>query len=251
MNLYIIELSCEVKEMKKILVSLLLVISLFMITGCVRQSAKDFKKEYEDINGRTLRGDIKYRDLNIPEDNPYVKVDIDTIAEKIKNKETFYLYVGDPLCPWCRSGLEKMIEVAKKEGIEDIYYVDFWDDEHNEILRDLYNLEVTDGKVTKVTKTREEEAGYKVLYEAVYDFIQDYTVSVDGVEYPVGDGIKKIFGGDHFSFVNGVCKKYVSLRSDKLVKATDELTDEVLKDQEENFTKFFEKDNVCTGNENC
>ena len=71
----------------------------------------------------------------------------------------------------------------------------------------------------------------------------------DGKEYTV-PFTKKVFGGDHFYFVNGVCTRYVSLRSDKLEKATDELSEEVLKDQEEQFTKFFEK-KVCTGNENC
>lgn len=231
---------------KKILFVFITLLTLVTLTGCCNKAGKEFKKEYEAINGKTLKGDIKYRDLTIDENNPYEKVSIDKIAEMINNKETFYLYVGDPLCPWCRSGLEKMIEVANKEGIEKIYYVDFWDDEHNEILRDLYDIEVTDGKVTKVTKTREEEAGYKVLYQAVYDFIQDYTVVKDGVEYPVGDGIKKVFGGDHFYFENGKCTKYVSLRSDKLVKATDELSEEVLKDQEEQFTKFFNKSNTCT-----
>jgi thiol-disulfide isomerase/thioredoxin len=236
--------------MKKIFLSLLVVISLFMITGCVRQSAKDFKEEYEAINGRTIRDDIKYRDLTIPEENPYIKVSSDDIAEKIKNKETFYLYVGDPLCPWCRSGLEKMIEVANKEGIKDIYYVDFWDDEHNEILRDLYSIEKVGDEVV-ITKTREPEEGYKVLYNAVYDFIQDYTVMLDGTEYTVGQGVKKVYGGDHFYFQDGVCMKYVSLRSDKLVKANDPLTEEVLKDQENMFTEFFAKKNVCTGDENC
>ena len=230
--------------MKKLLLVFVVMISLFMITGCGNKSGKEFKEEYEALNGKVLKGDIKYRDLSINENNPYEKVSIDKIAEMIKNKETFYLYVGDPMCPWCRSGLEKMIEVANKEGIEKIYYVDFWDDEHNEILRDLYDIEVEDGKVTKVTKTREEEAGYKVLYEAVYDYIQDYRVSKDGVEYPVGDGIKKVFGGDHFYFKDGKCVRYVSLRSDKLAKATDELTEEILKDQETNFTAFF-KGNTC------
>ena len=236
---------------KKILFLFVAMLTIFTLTGCGKNAGKEFKEEYEAINGRTLKGDIKYRDLNIPEKNPYEKVSIDKIAEMINNKETFYLYVGDPLCPWCRSGIEKMIEVANREGIKKIYYVDFWDDEHNETLRDLYDIEVADGQVTKVTKIREEEAGYKVLYQAVYDYIQEYRVAKDGVEYPVGDGIKKVFGGDHFSFKDGKCVKYVSLRSSKLEKATDVLSEEVLKDQDEQFTKFFEKDNVCTGNGNC
>ena len=117
---------------KKLLFIIVAILTLFTITACCNNPGKEFKKEYEAINGKTLKGDIKYRDLTIDENNPYEKVSIDKIAEMIKNKETFYLYVGDPLCPWCRSGLEKMIEVANKNKIEKIYYVDFWDDEHNE-----------------------------------------------------------------------------------------------------------------------
>ena len=216
-----------------------------------KQSALDFKAEYEKVNGKVMIKDITYRSLDIDKNNPYVKVSIDEIAKKIKNGETFYLYVGDHLCPWCRSGLEKMIEVANKQGIKTIYYVDFWDDEHNEILRDLYDIEVKDGKVTKVTQTKEATEGYKVLYEAVYDFIQDYTISKDGVEYPVGNGVKKVYGGDHFYFNKGKCERYTSLRVPSLAKATDELTKEVLKEQEDLFTKFFTPSNICTSDAGC
>ena len=236
---------------KKIIFSILLCLLLVITVGCAskaRQSAIDFKNEYEAINGKTLKGDIKYRDLTISDKNPYVKTTIADIAQKIQNKETFYLYVGDPLCPWCRSGLEKMIEVANKEKVTDIYYIDFWDDEHNEILRDLYEVQ-TVNKKDVVVKTKDAAEGYDVLIEAVKDFAQDYTLTKDGKTYEVG--VKRTFGGDHFYFVNGECKKYVSLRSDKLAKATDELTEEVLKDQETNFTKFFEQLEVCTEESNC
>lgn len=233
--------------MKKI-IPIIIIICLLAVTGCDKQSSIDFKKEYEDLNGKTIRDDIKYRSLNISKDNPYVKVSIDEIEKKINNKETFYLYVGDSLCPWCRSGLEKMIEVAKKENIKTIYYVDFWDDSHNEILRDLYDVEIDNGNVDFV-KIKEETHGYKTLLSKVSDYVQDYTIMKDGKEYNVG--IKRIYGGDHFYFENGECQKYVSLRSDKLLNANDELTEEVLKDQEQKFTKFFAPKNVCTGNENC
>ena len=213
-----------------------------------KQSALDFKAEYEKVNGKVMINDIKYRTLDINENNPYVKVSIDEIAKKIKNGETFYVYVGDHLCPWCRSGLEKMIEVANKEGIETIYYVDFWDDEHNEILRDLYDVEVN-GKDVKIVKTKEATDGYKVLYESVKDFIQDYTITKDGKEYNVG--VKKVYGGDHFYFNKGKCERYVSLRVPSLAKATDELTKDILKEQEELFTKFFTPSNVCTTEAGC
>ena len=221
------------KKFISIIVFMLTVI--FVITGCSKSSL-DFKKEYESVNGKTLRGNIKYRSLNISKNNPYIKTTIEDIESKINNKESFYLYVGDSLCPWCRSGLEKMIEVAKKEKVKKIYYVDFWDDDHNEILRDLYDVEEKDG-VISVVKIKDGLSGYNTLLNAVSDFVQDYTLTKEGKEYETG--VKRIYGGDHFYFDNGKCVKYVSLRSDKLSNANDELTDEVLEDQENKFTHFL------------
>jgi predicted bacteriocin transport accessory protein len=245
---------------KKLLVIALAIVALFTLSGCAkdepRESALSFKKEYEAVNDKVLKGDIKYRTLSIDEKNPYVKVEPKEIVEKIKNKETFYLYVGDPLCPWCRSGLEKMIEVAIKNNIKDIYYIDFWDDNHNEILRDLYEVKETTKTVkkkkkteTKIVKTKDATPEYEEILKAVSEFAQDYTIDKDGKTYKVG--VKRIFGGDHFYFENGVCKKYATLRSEKLAKAIDPLTKEVLKDQEEVFTKFLDNDKACTKDGNC
>lgn len=220
----------------------------FGLKDRARQSALDFKNEYESVNGLPARGDNVYRSLAIDEKNPYVKTTIDEVVKKLNNKESFYLYVGDPLCPWCRSGLEKMIEVAIKEGIEDIYYIDFWDDDHNEILRDLYELQEVDGVLTPV-KIQDATEGYNVLLDKVKLFAQDYTLTKDGQSYNVG--VKRIMGGDHFYFANGICTKYTTLRSPKLANAFDELTPEVLEDQEKTFTEFFTKGNACSGDDNC
>ena len=239
----------------KIVIGIILVIAilvlgvvLFIGNPSYKQSALDFKEEYEKVNGTTMKGDIKYRTLNIDKNNPYVKVSIDEIANKIKNGETFYLYVGDHLCPWCRSGIEKMIEVANREKIDTIYYVDFWDDEHNEILRDLYDVEIN-GEEVNIVKTKEATEGYKVLYEAVKDFIQDYTITKDGVDYNAG--VKKVYGGDHFYFNKGVCERYISLRVPSLAKATDELTKAILDEQDDLFTTLFVLPKVCSVETNC
>lgn len=236
---------------KNILLAIALTI-VILLAGCakkeeviVKESAINFKNEYEAINGKTLRDDIRYRTLSISDNNPYVKVELSDIIEKLNNKETFYLYVGDSLCPWCRSGIEKMIEVANAEKIDTIYYIDFWDDDHKEILRDLYEV----NEKNKVVKIQDAKEGYDQLLEAVKEFAQDYVLTKDGKEYKVGE--KRVFGGDHFYFSKGVCEKYVSLRSDKLEKSSDELTEEVLNDQETKFKEFFTSSNVCTSESNC
>ena len=235
--------------MKKILTIFVITLSIFMLSGCTRarKSALEFKEEYESVNDRVMRDDIKYRTLNIKKDNPYVKVEAKDIVEKIQNGETFYLYVGDPLCPWCRSGLEKMIDVAISYGIKDIYYIDFWDDDHNETLRDIYEVQM-DGKKAKIVKTQEAIAGYENILNAVKNFAQDYTITYEGKTYNVGE--KRIYGGDHFYFEKGVCTKYVSLRSSKLEKSTDELTPDVINDQQKKFSEFFTS-STCDDDHNC
>jgi hypothetical protein len=245
---------------KKLLLVFAILCTLIIATGCEKKEKKEdnkpketaiaFKKEYEKVNGKTMKDDIKYRTLKIDEKNPYVKISIDEVAKKIKNGESFYLYVGDHLCPWCRSGIEKMIEVANREKIDTIYYVDFWDDDHNEILRELYDVEIK-GKKTSFKITQEATEGYKVLYEAVKDMgLKDYTVTKDGKEYTVPN-VKKVYGGDHFYFNKGVCKKFVTLRVPSLAKATDELTEEVLKEQDKVYTDLFTFSNACTGEGDC
>ena len=226
---------------KKLLVVLLLVLGVFTLTGCDKKVKREeglaFKREYEALNGQTTASGKEWRSLNISEYNPMIKVSDTDIANKIENKETFYLYVGDPLCPWCRSGLQKFVDIAVDRKIKDIYYIDFWDDNHNEILRDLYTVEVNKKGKPTFTKTREANPEYSKILEAVKDFVQDYTIDKDGKTYNVG--VKRIFGGDHFYFKDGKCTKYMSLRSDKLAGAFDELTKEVLDDQEKVFTEFF------------
>ena len=65
---------------------LLIAIGACLIFCCktkYKQSALDFKEEYEKVNGEVMINDIKYRSLDIDKNNPYVKVSIDEIAETV------------------------------------------------------------------------------------------------------------------------------------------------------------------------
>ena len=129
--------------MKKILLAL----SLLLLVGCSNKNASNFKKDYEEMNGKTNSYGKKYREVTINKKNPFIEVEASEIVKKIENKETFYVYFGSRLCPWCRSVIEKSIEVSNKNNIKKIYYVDIWDDEGNEILRDKYTLDDNNEKV--------------------------------------------------------------------------------------------------------
>ena len=225
--------------MKKFLIILTSIVIVFSLTGCEKKKdnkkALEFKKEYEKLNGKIARYGKPHRTLNIPEDNPYIKTTPAEIIKKIEKKETFYLYVGDSLCPWCRSVIEMSIKVAKDNDIKEVYYIDFWDDENNEILRDVYEL-VDD----EIVKTVEETKEYKKMLDMCNKSLglRNYTVQdKDGNEVEVND--KRFYGPSFFFIKEGKFTKYIDGRSSKQTSPLEELTDEILEDEEEIFNTFF------------
>lgn len=230
--------------MKKIVIGIMCLFILFAFTGCEvkkdNQAALDFKEEYESLNGVKNSRGVEHRTITIPEDNPYEKVDPNRIVEMIENKESFYLYVGDSLCPWCRSVLEKSIEVAKENNIKKIYYVEIWDDEGTEIFRDKYELQ--DGVPVQ---TIEGVEAYHSLLETFDKVLSDYTLKdEEGKTIEVGE--KRIYAPNFFYIQNGIVVRMVEGYSSSLEDSRGELTEEVLQDEEKQFMKLFTSDTICT-----
>lgn len=225
---------------KEIVFVLLIVLVTIVVTGCTnkekeekKEKTNEFKVEYESLNGKKNSYGKEHRTLNIPEDNPYEKVSQKKIIEMIDNKETFYLYVGDSLCPWCRSVLEKSIEVAKKKNIEKIYYIDIWDDNGNEILRDKY--EIKNGNIEKV------KDGTKEYYRLLKEFdkvLSEYTLT-DTENNKVNVGEKRIYAPNYFYIEKGKVRTMVTGISDKQKDSRETLTIEMLEDEEKDFNKLF------------
>ena len=205
--------------MKKYLIVLVLFIMLLGVTGCKNNKyALEFKEEYESLNGTTNKSGKEHRTISISKNNPFHKVEQKDIVKMIEDKETFYLYVGDPLCPWCRSVLEKSIEVAKENKVKEIYYIDIWDDDGNEILRDKYELK--DGTLVKTVNGTEE---YKKLLEYFDSVLSNYTVS-DNDGNKIETGEKRIYAPNFFYIENGKVIKLVEGISDKQKDSREELT---------------------------
>jgi len=192
-----------------------------------------FKSEYESKNDKTSKDGSNYRILSIPEDNPYEKITLTDLIDMVENKDTFYLFVGDSLCPWCRSVLEKSIEVASNNGIDKIYYLKIWDENGDELFRDKYKLE--DGKLILEVEGKEEY--FKIL--KVFDtLLDDYEFSpVSGDKIKVGE--KRLYAPSYIYIENGVAKKLIDGISELQTDSKMELTDEILKEQEEIFKEFF------------
>lgn len=229
--------------MKKIISLILVLVVAVTLTACDKEksnkNALAFKEEYESLNGEKNKKGTEYRKIDIDDDNPYVKVSAEKIVEMINNNETFYLYVGDSMCPWCRSVLEKSIEVAHDNNIEKIYYIEIWDDEGNEILRDKYEL--VDGKLNKIL---DGTKAYKELLKKFDNVLSDYTLK-DEDENEIEVGEKRIFAPNYFYVENGKVKKMIEGISESQKDPYEELTDEILDDEEEQFEDFFKSDSTC------
>jgi|GEM_PF-626933 len=202
--------------------------------------ALKFKEYYEGLNGKTNASGAEHRTVNIPEDNPFVAAAPEEIVKKIENEETFYFYIGDTQCPWCRSVIEKFIEVAKKNSISTVYYANIWDADHNEILRDVYKLDES-GKPYLV---KEGTEAYKKLLEYGDGVLSDYTLT-DSEKNKVSVGEKRVYAPNFFYVEKGKVKLLVSGESEKQTGARDELTAEILKDEETQFQEFFTKSSTC------
>lgn len=218
--------------MKKYLILVMVVLSLVLV-GCNKKTGVEFKKEYESLNGETSKSGKVHRSVTISEDNPYEKVEASEIVKKIQNKETFYVYFGDKLCPWCRSVIEKSIEVAKDKNISKIYYVPIWNDDGEEILRDKY--EMVDGELKK---TIEGTSDYKKLLEIFKDLLDEYTVK-DSEGNKISTKEKRIFAPNYIYVEKGIPKKITTGTSDKQTDSREELTKEILEDEEKLFNEFF------------
>lgn len=220
--------------MKKI--CLFAIALLVILTGCTNKNALDFKKEYEALNGKENASGKVHRTISISEDNPYEKVSSKMILELIDNKETFYVYFGDEMCPWCRSVIEKSIEVAKKNNIKKIYYVKIWDSEGNEVLRSKYKL--NDSNEPELVQKGTDD--YYELLKKFDKVLADFTLSTKTGE-KINVNEKRIYAPNFIYVEKGVPIKIVEGISDKQKDSREDLTKEILKDEEDLFNKFFKK----------
>lgn len=219
----------------KLIILTIALLSIITLTACTKnKDAIAFKNDYESVNGKENKNGKAHRTLTISENNPFVTVAPEDIVKKIEAKETFYVYFGSKLCPWCRSAIEKAIEVANDYEIKTIYYVDIWDDEGNEILRDKY---VLDDEGNPKLESEGTEA-YKKLLEAFDNVLENYTLTNDNDE-KVDVGEKRIYAPNYIYVKDGKAKKLVTGNSDKQKDSREELTKEILADEQEQFEGFF------------
>ena len=227
---------------------LIIVIGVLLIAGIVnsliyrldiKQKSTDaykFKKEYESLNGKRSESGKTYRTLNISKNNRIKYSTAKEIVEKIENNETFIVYFGFAKCPWCRSMVENLLELADKNEV-DIYYVDVLD------IRDIKEV-----KDDKLVETRKGDKYYLKLLDKMDNVLEDYLI--DGFEV----NEKRIYAPNVVTVVQGHAEKMNEGISkdlkDPYGKITDKMKKESINQLKCNF-KCLEKAAVCTKPSSC
>lgn len=202
-----------------ILITIILIAIVFVIGNKGAETdAEKFKREYENLNGEKNDSGKSYRELNISKNNPIIYSTADEIVDKIDNKETFAVYFGFSKCPWCRSILPTMFEVAEDLGIDTIYYVDVLD------IRDT--KEYKDGQVVD---TKEGTDGYYALLDRLSEVLDDYKI-VDEEGKNVDSLEKRIYAPNIVAVVDGKPESMTTGISDKQEDGYMSITNDMKKD---------------------
>ncbi|MBQ2640096.1 MAG: hypothetical protein IJF92_05015 [Bacilli bacterium] len=232
--------------MKKILLYLFLIFITLCSYGCTRDNsdAVKFKKEYESLNNKkNSHGEIN-RKISINKHNSIKYSDASEIVEMMENNKTFIVYFGFSECPWCRSVVPTLLDVANDLEINTIYYVDILN------IRD----EITVGANNEMKTTKKGTKSYYKLLKLLDNVLDDYSI-----ESKNGDKIdtfeKRIYAPNVISVVDGKAMKLETGISKKQTDPYMKLSKEMKK---ETYNKFkcslkclLENKNVCTENSAC
>lgn len=234
--------------MKKVFISIMLLLSL---TGCSNKELKEeltdalkFKEEYESLNEETNNNGNKYRLLEIEEGNPFIYKSASDIVEMIDNKETFVVYFGFASCPWCRSVVPSLIEVATDLGISSIYYVDVKE------IRDTLELDEEGNIVTQ----KEGTDAYYQLLEKLDSVLESYLLT-DQDDNEIDTGEKRIYAPNIIAIVDGQAIEMTDGISNSQTDALMELTTEM---KQESYNKIkcsiecvADNQKVCSAKTKC
>lgn len=206
------------------------VILVFLLAGCTKQEQKikpdgeRFKEEYESLNGKENTYEKEYRSLKLDKENPIIYKSPKEIIQMMDEKETFVIYFGFASCPWCRSVIPSLLEVAQDLGITEIYYVDV------SKIRDTLKIEENGSIITE----KEGTDDYYILLEKLDSVLEEYTLT-DKENNTVSTGKKRIYAPNIISIIDGIPTELTDGISENQADAYMELSDKIL---EESYDKI-------------
>lgn len=202
-----------------------------LLVGCSKPTTASIKEKYEKVNGQEFHEKTN-REITLQEDSPFIETTAEDINKKFTDQETFFVYYGDELCPWCRS----VIEVAEQSALDHnvtVYVVNLWDEEGNELLRDTYSLE--EGKLVQTSKGSD---AYREALKNYHDVLSDYSIKDEnGTLYDTGE--KRIFAPNFIYVKEGKAIAMMEGISSLQEDSREELSQEIKDDEKKMFDSFF------------
>lgn len=157
-----------------------------------KTDAIKIKEEYAKLNGQINEMSHEaYPIVDLEDSNPFVIATEDEIIDILKNKSGI-LYFGFAECPWCRSLIPILEEVALEENLKEIYYLDI------KSIRDVIELDDNNKPIIKEQGSK----GYYQLLEILDDYLEEYTlVTTENKE--VNTGEKRIYAPTVVAVLDG------------------------------------------------
>lgn len=236
-------------DKKNKLILLILVTITFLVVGVCIYSVKNnkeietdaikFLNEYSEFNGQVNEVNGKnYVNVTISDKNTvkYIKEDK---AIELLEKGTGVIYFGFSTCPWCRSLVSTLTEVAQEKN-ETIYYLD--------ILNIRTTFELTEGKLSKL---KEGTKGYYKILELLDEHLEEFYLT-DDANNKFDTGEKRLYAPTMVAFNKGKITDIHVGTVESQKSGYDSLNETQIIELENRIEKLIESKNleICT-NEKC
>ena len=195
----------------------------------VLSDAEKFKQEFEQYNGLTYEDtNDKLIDVEIPNNNPFVYKTGKEIVEIMQSEDAYVLF-GYASCPLTRAAIEVLIETAKEENIDKIYYVDIKN------MRDEY----VPGEGIIPEQTKEGTEAYYEILNIFGSKLDKYYVASDDNFYLFDTGVTRLLSPTLVAVSKGkVISMHAELTDD--YEENSELTEEEKEELSKDYKDVFE-----------
>ena len=195
----------------------------------VLSDAEKFKQEFEQYNGLTYEDtNDKLIDVEIPNNNPFVYKTGKEIVEIMQSEDAYILF-GYASCPLTRAAIEVLVETAKEENIDKIYYVDIKN------MRDEY----VPGEGIIPEQTKEGTEAYYEILNIFGSKLDKYYVASDDNFYLFDTGVTRLLSPTLVAVSKGkVISMHAELTDD--YEENSELTEEEKEELSKDYKDVFE-----------
>lgn len=231
------------EKKNKISLILLIILTISVVGFCVYSivtkkdlndnDALKFRNEYMELNDKVNANGQVYPTVTISETNT-VKYASPKKAVELLKEGTGIIYFGFSTCPWCRSLIPSLIDIAEKKN-ETIYYVDVYE------MRSTFKLEGS-----KINKIKEGTKEYKELLKLLDSELEKFVLEDEsGNKYDTGE--KRLYAPTVVAFNKGKITAFHEGTVDSQESGYTKLTQTEKAELESILTKLIDSKNkdVC------